>query len=139
MRITEKIFALKRTKPFDKLRDSELTLIAEIARERRYAPGEIFISSEKPLQSLYVVVQGSINRSNGNKMPNVFGIESLLFDVPVTDTLEVSREAGATCLLIAKGHFFTIINECPSLTVGFLETSTNKEIRTISEKEETAI
>jgi len=128
MRITEKIFALKRTKPFDRLRDSELTLIAEIARERRYAPGETLISSEKPLQNLYVVVQGSILRSDGNKMPNVFGIESLLFDIPVIDALETSHEDGALCLLIAKGHFFTIINECPGLAIGFLEGSELEDV-----------
>jgi signal-transduction protein with cAMP-binding, CBS, and nucleotidyltransferase domain len=123
MTITEKIFALKRTKPFDRLRDSEITLIAEIARERQYAHGETIISLEKPLQSLYVVVHGSIHRSNGDEMPSVFGIESLLLDMPITDTLEASHEGGATCLLIAKGHFFTIINECPALAFGFLEDS----------------
>jgi len=121
MTITEKIFALKRTKPFDRLRDSELTLIAEIVREIQYAPGETLISSNRPLQSLYVVAQGSIYRSGKDKMPSVFGIESILFDMPVTDTLEASHEDGAICLLIAKGHLFTIINECPSLIVGFLE------------------
>lgn len=126
MTITEKLFALKHTKSFDRLRDSELTLIAEIARERQYLPGEILLSSEKPLQSLYVVVEGSIHRSDNSRMSSVFGMESLLFDIPVADTLEASYEDGAVCLLIAKGHFFTIINECPSLAIGFLEDVASK-------------
>ena len=108
MTITEKIFALRRSEPFDRLRDSELTIIAEVTQERQYSPGETIISSEKSLQNLYIVVQGSVQNSGGNTVPHVFGIKSLLFNVPLTSLLNASPEEGAVCLLIGKGHFFGI-------------------------------
>ena len=117
----EKILALRNTPLFERLRDMELGLIAEIAAEKKYAPGELLISRRKPLQRLYVVVQGSVRCADDRAMPTVIGVESLLFDIPVAESLKASGETGAVCLLISKAHFFTIVNECPALVIGLLE------------------
>jgi len=123
MTIIEKIFALKKLNPFNLLKDSELSIIAEVAEERRYAPGEIVISEGKILQKLYIVIDGQILKENEQKsIPAVFGTESLLFDIPISDILRASSSKGAVCLNITKRHFFTTIYECPELLLSFLET-----------------
>jgi signal-transduction protein with cAMP-binding, CBS, and nucleotidyltransferase domain len=123
MTIIEKVFALKKLNPFDRLRDSELLIIAEVAEERRYAPGEIVSSEGKVLQKLYIVIDGQILVvGDATPIPAVFGVESLLFDIPIADMLKASSSEGAVCLSISKRHFFTTIYECPELLLGFLET-----------------
>ena len=121
MTIAEKLFALKSTPPFDRLPDSELALIAEAARHRRYAPGETVCSPSKPLRRLHVVVQGSIEGTQGARAPQVFGVGAVLFDLPVTEPWRAVSPAGTDCLLIPRGNFFTMIHECTSLAAGFLE------------------
>lgn len=123
MTIVEKIFALKKLRPFNRLRDSELLIIAEVAEERRYAPGDVVSSEGTILHRLYVVVDGEILKEREQKsIPTVFGVESLLFDTPINDTLKASSSEGAVCLCISKRHFFTTIYECPELLLDFLET-----------------
>ena len=121
MMVTDKLFALKSTPPFDRLRDAELALIAGVARARRYAPGEIVCSQGEPPRRLYVVVEGTVQNPHGEAMPAVFGAGALLFHLPVPETLSAAPPDGATCLLINKAPFHTTINECPGLLAGFRE------------------
>lgn len=120
MTITEKIFALKSTQPFDRLRDSEVVLIAQEARVKRFEPGEFVSSPDKPLRRLHVVTEGEVTDGENGKPLPVFGVKPLLFNQGAGEILRAGGE-GATCLTIKRGNFFTIANECPSLIVGFVE------------------
>jgi signal-transduction protein with cAMP-binding, CBS, and nucleotidyltransferase domain len=128
MTIAEKLFALKSTPPFDRLRDSELALIAEVARYRRYASGEIICSPSRPLRRLHLVVNGGIRSTQGATAPRVFGVAAVLFDRAVPDSWRAVAPEGADCLLIQKGNFFTMIHECTSLAAGFLDESRTEEL-----------
>lgn len=119
--ITERFFALKATPPFDRLRDGELALLASVARERRYAPGEPVGTVGEPLRRLHVVVAGCIQDGAGRAMPAVLGVGALLFHRSLEESLTAAPPDGATCLLIHPGHFHTAIHECPSLLSGLLE------------------
>ena len=121
MTIAERILALKTTPPFDRLRDSELALIGEVARVRRYAADEIVCAPHKPLQRLHVVVEGTVRDSAGEAVPAVFGVGALLYELAVADTLVAAPPDGAVCLLINKGNLYTTLHECPALVVGLLE------------------
>jgi signal-transduction protein with cAMP-binding, CBS, and nucleotidyltransferase domain len=121
MTTAEKLFALKATPPFDRLRDSELALIAEAARHRRIAPGETICSPARPLRRLHVIAWGGIQDSQGGEAPAVFGVGAVLFDLPMTGAWRAAAPDGAECLLIQKGHFFTMVHECTGLAAGFLE------------------
>jgi CRP-like cAMP-binding protein len=121
MHISEKMFALKRLTPFNELRHGELALIAEVTRERTLTPGEVVLAAGVPVARLYAVVQGRLLAANTQLVPAVFGTVSLLYNYPLAYDLCVAPEAGATCLIIGKGHFFTIINECPEFSAGLIE------------------
>ncbi|HBN08100.1 MAG TPA: Crp/Fnr family transcriptional regulator [Cyanobacteria bacterium UBA8530] len=118
MTLTEKAFALRAVPPFDRLNDSELALVAEATKFRLFAPGERIASADGVLQKLYVRISGAVFSGNEH-FPAVFGAPSLLFGHSLERDLIACPETGASCLLISKGHFFTLIYECPCLMVGF--------------------
>lgn len=123
MKLMEKLFALRQSKYLKGLDESALTLIAEIAETRVFAPGEKFADAGHCLQRLYLVVEGAIQNQNDVTMPEVLGPASLLFGVPVHESLIAVPGQGATCLVVGKGHFFTIVYQFPSLLCRLLETN----------------
>jgi len=123
MTLTDKVFVLRSSPPFDRLRDSEVALIAEAMKVRRYGPGETICGVGQHLQKLYVVAEGGLTFDTGEALPTVFGLQSLLFDKPQEHTIVASSTDGACCLTIGKSGFFTMIYECPILIVEFLQPS----------------
>ena len=122
MSIIDRLFALRASPPFDQLRSSELVLIAAAVRERRYGPGDLIAPAGRPLRSLFVQVEGSVVAADGSPLPPVFGAASLLFGVPAESAVRAGPE-GATCLLISRAHFHTIMSECPVLLMGLMRDS----------------
>jgi len=121
MNITEKIFALQEIPLFSQLQYSELLLITEVTSEGNYPPGKLIVPAGTILQKLYIVVNGGVTAKETNKSAPIFGVCSLIFDEPVPYDLKADSEHGAKALVISKGHFFTIINECPELVINFLK------------------
>ncbi len=121
MSAVDRIFELGRISPFDQLRHAERVLIAAAATERTYAPGEVIGRPGRPLRHLYVCVDGSLE-ADGTTLPSIFGTGSLLFGRPLERPV-CAGGAGASCILIRRAHFHTIVNECPALIVGLLRDS----------------
>ncbi|MES2465262.1 MAG: cyclic nucleotide-binding domain-containing protein [Armatimonadota bacterium] len=128
--ITQRLFALKVTPPFDRLRDAELASIAEAAQSRFYADGDLIFGPNRPLQELLVVVSGKWVFAGDNPETSfddvigqrVIGVLNLLFDTEAGGSLLTPAGGGGLqCLAVSKAHFFTAVNECPALTAGFLE------------------
>ena len=117
MTITERIFALGSVPPFDRIRAAELALLAEAVRVVRYEPGAVLVGAGDSTRQLLIRVAGSTT-IDGEDAPAVVGYRSLLFEVPVTETVHAGPD-GATCLVLSRGHFFTVVNEIPAVIVGF--------------------
>lgn len=122
----EKFFGLKRHPLFASLENEELILIAEIAISRRFAPGSVVAESDSLPRRLYVITSGHVYEEDGEEETSLplIGVESLLLDKPLGRRLLADSEEGAECLVIGKGHFFTIINECPEILARYLESNT---------------
>lgn len=121
MTIVEKLFALKQYPLFRILTDSELILIAELAVARSFAAGARIAGEKTVLNRLIIVGGGGVVREEtGEAEFPVIGIECLAGGDPVTGAL-VAGPDGAECLMISKGHFFTIINECPDILTRYLQ------------------
>ena len=132
MNQVEKIFALKRHPLFSPLEDAELILIADVAVSRQFAPGTTVAEPGALLNRIYIVTGGAIvdSRDASLTLPLV-GVESLVLEKPVAQTLIAHPDDGAACLVIGKGHFFTILNECPEILIHYLE-GTRRRHRAIS-------
>lgn len=129
MTIAERIFALRRSPPFDRLFDSEIGPMARACRVRDFAPGEMVAHADRPLRHLFVVVEGEVRRGEV-PLPRVFGESSLLLGHPPGAEL-LAGGGGARCLLLGRGHFFTLVNECPWLLEGVLDRLTTHGIAEI--------
>jgi len=121
MNITEKIFALNKIEAFSSLQYSELILIAEVTAESSYQPGKVIVPSGTVLQKLYVVVQGKVMTQEKHQSIPIFGVGALILEEAIPYDLIADNDLGATILSISKGHFFTIINECPNVVINFLK------------------
>lgn len=122
MNQVEKIFALKRHPLFSSLEDAELILIADVAVSRQFAPGSTIAEPGALLNRIYVVTGGTISGAGDDSVDlPLVGVESLVLEKPVAQTLVAHPEDGAQCLVIGKGHFFTILNECPEILIHYLE------------------
>ena len=60
MTVTEKLFLLKSAPGFRQLHDAEQAVIAEIAYERHFQPGEVICLTGTTLNQMYVLIKGSM-------------------------------------------------------------------------------
>lgn len=118
MTLAERLFALRGLPGFDQLREEELLAVAASMSERQYRPGQVVLHSGSSLWHLLVAVQGNlVAQGTGRALDPVFGADLLLMNRPLGVTLVADDRAGALCLRMSKGHFFTAITECPALLV----------------------
>ncbi len=118
--LLEKIFALRGIPPFDRLLPAELTLLAAVATARAYAPGEVIHPGGAPIPRVLAVVAGRAQDEAGNTCGPLLGTTSLLryADGP---RLLADPVAGARVIRFERSHFFTLVRECPTFTLGLLE------------------
>jgi signal-transduction protein with cAMP-binding, CBS, and nucleotidyltransferase domain len=118
--LIEKLFALRQVQPFDRLPPDELALLAEVARPRSFAPGEIIHPGEVPLPRLLVVAGGRALDEQGAAAGPILGVGSLVRDRPAPRLLSDPGQ-GVRLLDISKRHFFTLARECPEFVLGLIE------------------
>jgi signal-transduction protein with cAMP-binding, CBS, and nucleotidyltransferase domain len=118
MTLTQRIFVLSRVPGFDQLRDEELPAVAASMTERTYRPGEVVVSAGSPMSHLLVVVAGHVRAEGSTRVASpVIGADLLILNRPAGVSLTADDDEGAVCLRMSKGHFYTIVNECPALLV----------------------
>jgi hypothetical protein len=115
-----RLAALKRVAPFDRVREVELALFAEVATARIFAPGAIVHHGGAPLARVLLVTAGAVRDTEGHAVGPVGGLASMFDGTPVGG-LTADATAGAEVLWIGKYAFFTLARECPELIRGFLE------------------
>jgi hypothetical protein len=126
MTVIEKALALQSVPAFAGLRVQDLTAIARVATLRLFSPAVTAYISDYVLRDLVVVVRGELlNSSSGLPVSPVLGVASLLKDRELGISLCAGDE-GAECLLISRGHFFTVIHQCPEIVRSLIERPENK-------------
>jgi hypothetical protein len=118
MRLTERIFALHAVPPFAELKPEELLIIAAAASYREFAAGHVLCPKGGTLNRLYVRVAGELTDGAGGVMQSVVGTTLLLTGIAAPFAIVAGPE-GYRTLSIPRGKFFTVVNECPALLVGF--------------------
>ena len=119
MGLIERILHLSRLAPFDALRESELIAVADVCRSRVYGPGERVGREGEILSRLVVVIEGGFVTAKGQPASPLIGLSSVLLAQELRQGL-IAGEVGARSLEIGAGHVFTLVNECPSWTLGCL-------------------
>ena len=68
LNIVEKVIALEGVDLMANLTPEQLARIGAIAREVRFPPGRIILEAGKPLDALYVVVEGAVGLSRAGEL-----------------------------------------------------------------------
>lgn len=118
MELSQRLFELQQAVPFNRIPDVDLMLIADVAKERSFAPGEIICRGGESLRELYIVVAGNL-RCGEREITGVYDIPRLLLDRNGVETT-YAGPSGATCLSISRSHFYTIVREFPIILVDLL-------------------
>lgn len=120
MTLTEKLYALRRSPVFQGVDENELLLLAEAAQLRSYAPGAVICRAGECPPRLFVPIVGTAQFASGAKTAAVFDLSALLYDQPLAEDIVASATDSVHCLAITKGHFFTLVNECPMVLLNVL-------------------
>lgn len=118
MTLADKLLALHAVFPFSELRPEELLTIATAMRVHRFDPGALICEQGGVIARLYVRVEGYAVDAKGTRMQAVLGTTILLTGKPAPFAIKAGPE-GFVALSLPRGKFFTVINECPALLVGF--------------------
>lgn len=116
--LSERLLALKAVDPFSGLRPAELLTIASATQAQRFAPGAVLCPRQGIIQRLYIRIAGGAVDEAGHSMQPVIGTTILLTGRAAPFAIHAGPE-GFHALVLPRSKFFTIINECPSLLVGF--------------------
>lgn len=114
--VVERLFALRGSRPFQRLEDTELLLIARHSRPRTFEAGKVVLPAGMVAEMLFVVTGGGA-LVDGAPAPVVFDAPGLLFGL-ATSSEYLAGPTGLEALVIAKPHVFTIARECPEFVVG---------------------
>jgi len=126
LNIVEKVIALEGVELLGSLTPEQLARIGSIAREVRYPPGRVVISPSKPLDALYVVIDGALELTRDSDVLHVARSNEVLgawalFDeepLPVTaKTIEDTR-----LLRISREDFFDLLADHAEITAAVFST-----------------
>lgn len=128
--LIDKAFLLKRTPLFSAL---DLDLLLTIADKLGYVlfdPGDYIFVVEEEANRMYFIVKGQVKIQSANKEVictlgngDFFGEESLFNNKPRAYAAFTSVETKV--LTLSRTNLYTIISECPSVAVGFLQVYTS--------------
>lgn len=107
--------SLKSVAPFSELPLATLFIVAGAAAKRRYQPGAEILAAGAVPDEVHVPIGGSAERG-GLPVDHAFDIACVAFDRPL-DEAYCAGEAGCATASITKSHIFTLLRECPELSL----------------------
>ena len=127
LNIVEKVIALEGVELLQNLSPEQLARIGTIAEEVKYPPGRVVLDPSKPIDGLYVIVDGAVELSrNGESLTiarqnDVLGAWALFDEsdpIPVT-----ARTIEDTLLLhIARDDFYDMLSDNSEITSAIFST-----------------
>lgn len=125
MNLIDRAFLLKKNLIFNSLDIDILLAISDKTEVMVFKPGSKIFSIEDPSFSLYVIVEGHVKITDNASLSLVisshesFGEESLLSNKPREYNAEAVTQVRT--LILNKGNFLHVIEECPSIALTLLE------------------
>lgn len=126
MNLVEKIFILKNETVFSSLSNAELILVANIAKTRSYSKGSAIVEQNMPIQNIFILKDKNATYKE-KVLAKCFGAEEMLNDVTLEE--DIVAQEDIEVILISKGHFYTLVYECPSFMIDLLKEYDNNRIQ----------
>jgi CRP-like cAMP-binding protein len=126
--LVEKVLILKSANLFSETPDNVLADIAGLAEEVFLDAGQIVFNKGEPGDSLYIVVSGTVEVLDGERLLNklgegdIFGELALLDPEPRLATVKTTE--AAHLLRLDEAHFQTILAERPEVSAAIIRVIT---------------
>ena len=118
--ITEKLFALKVIEPFSTLTTDILMNLCSVSPLLTYEANQTIIESDSISDGIFVLVKGAfVTTKDANY--KIIGANSVLYNEKYDESIVACPTQGAVCFRITKGHFLTLIYECPFFLTELLQ------------------
>jgi CRP-like cAMP-binding protein len=127
LNIVEKVIALEGVELFRSLTPEQLARIGTIAREMRLPPGKDVFEPDKPVDGLYVIVDGAVELArNGEaltvaKQNEVLGAWAL-FDESDPMAVTARTVEDARLLRIGRDDFYDLLSDNSEITSAIFST-----------------
>src|SRR5437764_14838139 len=118
--LVEKVIALEGVELLKNLNPDQLARIASIAKEVHLAPGKVILEPGKPLDALYVVLEGSVGIGSKDsplttaKQNDVLGAWALFDTEPMQVTAKTIEDTKL--LRIGRDDFFDLLSDNMEIT-----------------------
>jgi CRP-like cAMP-binding protein len=127
LNIVEKVIALEGVELLGNLTPEQLARIATIAREVRYPPGHTVLEAAKPVDGLYVIVDGAVELSRDGealtvaRQNDVLGAWALFEeDEPMAVTARTLEDTRL--LRIGRDDFYDLLSDNTEITSSIFAT-----------------
>lgn len=126
LNIVEKVIALEGVDLLSGLTPDQLARIASIASEVRVAPGKVVLDPAKPLDALFVVLDGSVSLAKDGaeihlaRQNEVLGAWALFDNEPMPVTATAAEETRL--LRISRDDFYELLSDNVEITTSVFST-----------------
>jgi cGMP-dependent protein kinase len=137
LNIIEKVIALEAVDLLKNLSPEQLSRIATIAQESKAAPGKQILTPDKPLDSLYVILDGAVSISRDGtelhvaRQNEVLGAWALFDPEPMR--LTATAVEDTRLLRIGRDDFYDLLSDNMEITASIF-TMLVKRFRQLVEK-----
>jgi len=126
LNIVERVIALEAVELLNNLSPDQLARIAGIAREVQFAPGKVVLQPDKPLDALYVVLDGAVDMKRGDttlttaRQNEVVGAWALFDPEPMPVTAVTAEDTKL--LRISRDDFYDLLSDNMEITAAIFTT-----------------
>lgn len=134
LNVVERVIALESVELLKGLTPDQLALLAYIARQKDYRPGQVILSPERAPDGLYVILDGSVELTQGSELldtarqNNVLGSWALFDDSPMAVTARAIEET--VLLEIRRDDFYDMLSDHTDIASALFSTLV-KRFRTL--------
>lgn len=120
LNIVEKVIALEAVELLKNLKPDQLARIATIAKEATFTPGQTILSPDRPVEALFVILDGSVDITTPEGVSTRAGQNDVLGAWALFDTepLRVTAKAvdHAKLLRIGRDDFYDLLSDNMEIT-----------------------
>lgn len=126
LNIVEKVIALEGVELLQSLTPEQLSRIASVAKEVKYVPGRVILEPDKPLDALYVILDGAVElirdgqRLHVSRQGEVLGAWALFDEEPMPVTARTLEDTKL--LRISRDDFYDLLADNVEIAASIFST-----------------
>jgi CRP-like cAMP-binding protein len=126
LNIVERVIALEGVELLNNLTPDQLARIAGIAKEVHFPPGKVVLEPDKPMDALYVVLDGAVDMKQGDsilataRQNDVVGAWALFDPEPMPVTATTTEDTKL--LRLGREDFYDLLSDNTEITASIFTT-----------------